>query len=69
MVSVSANALCVLLLQFLFSFGLGMMPQKISVAFSATKIIYHSLNLKRKLVIFFRTILGHIPTQSIETME
>lgn len=50
MVSVSTNIPCVRLVQFLFSFGLGMMPQKISGAFSATKIIYHSL--KRELVYF-----------------
>lgn len=45
--------MCAFLPQLLFSYGLGMMPQKISVAFSATKIIYHSVNLKGKLGVFF----------------
>lgn len=58
LVSVSTDTPSVHLLQGLFSFGLGMMPQKIPVAFTATKIINCSLNVKRKLVIFFQGYFG-----------
>lgn len=58
LVSVSTETPRVHLLQGLLSFGLGMMPRKIPVAFTATKIINCSLDVKRKLVIFCQGYFG-----------